>query len=253
MSKINKKISVITVTYNCVDLIEATLLSVLNQKLNLVEHIVIDGCSTDGTINVLEKYRDNLAYFVSEPDSGIYDAMNKGISVAKGEWILFLNAGDIFYETLSLSEFTWSWPAEKEFIFFAYMIEGQFNEITPDLKIKFGMPTSHQAMLVASTVLKKIRFNSCFRVAADYDFFLRRSMINETCGYVDSGILTKVLPGGFSKINLDLMKKEYMKIIYQNFGLKKALIYYICSNKFLFAFLKKLMPTSLFQKLKNTV
>lgn len=90
------KISIITVCYNAIEGIEKTILSVLGQSYSNIEYIVIDGGSTDGTIDVIQKYRGNIAYFVSEQDDGIYDAMNKGVRVATGEWINFLNAGDFF-------------------------------------------------------------------------------------------------------------------------------------------------------------
>ena len=90
------KVSVITVCYNAIRGIEKTIQSVISQSHDDLEYIVIDGGSTDGTIDVIQKYRDKIAYFVSEPDGGIYDAMNKGIKVATGEWINFLNAGDTF-------------------------------------------------------------------------------------------------------------------------------------------------------------
>lgn len=89
-------ISIITVCYNAIGGIEKTILSVLGQSYSNIEYIVIDGASTDGTVDVINKYADKIAYFVSEPDGGIYDAMNKGIRVATGEWINFLNAGDVF-------------------------------------------------------------------------------------------------------------------------------------------------------------
>ena len=73
------KVSIITVCYNAVDLIEDTLKSVLNQTYSDIEYIVIDGGSKDGTIDVIEKYESRIARFISEPDKGIYDAMNKGL------------------------------------------------------------------------------------------------------------------------------------------------------------------------------
>ena len=90
------KISVITVCYNAISGIEKTILSVLGQSYPNIEYIVIDGASTDGTVDVLRKYSEKIAFLISEPDDGIYYAMNKGIRVAKGEWICFLNAGDVF-------------------------------------------------------------------------------------------------------------------------------------------------------------
>ena len=91
------KISIITVCKNAVDSIEDTLLSLYGQTYNNIEHIVIDGASTDGTLEILNKYQDKIAYFVSESDSGIYNAMNKGIKAATGDFLLFLNANDTFY------------------------------------------------------------------------------------------------------------------------------------------------------------
>lgn len=90
------KISVITVCYNAISGIEKTILSVLSQSYPNIEYIVIDGASTDGTVDVIRKYSGKIAFLVSEPDDGIYYAMNKGIRLATGEWICFLNAGDVF-------------------------------------------------------------------------------------------------------------------------------------------------------------
>lgn len=89
-------ITVVTVCYNAVNELEKTMLSVLNQTYDNIEYIVIDGGSKDGTVDIIKKYADRLTYWVSEPDKGIYDAMNKGIQVAKGEWVNFMNAGDWF-------------------------------------------------------------------------------------------------------------------------------------------------------------
>lgn len=93
-SKIEQKICIITVCYNAQKDIEKTVLSVLGQTYPNYEYIVIDGGSTDGTIDIIRRYKNRLACFVSEPDDGIYDAMNKGIMAATGEWINFINAGD---------------------------------------------------------------------------------------------------------------------------------------------------------------
>jgi len=90
------KISIITAVFNAVDTVEETILSVANQTHSDVEHIVVDGASTDGTLGVVDKYRSRLARFVSEPDQGVYDGMNKGLQLATGDVIGFLNADDVY-------------------------------------------------------------------------------------------------------------------------------------------------------------
>ncbi|MDX2476604.1 MAG: glycosyltransferase, partial [Gammaproteobacteria bacterium] len=90
------KISVITVVFNAVETIEDTIKSVIDQDYDDIEHIIIDGGSTDGTLDVVNCYKDHLAKVVSEPDNGIYDAMNKGIALASGNIIGFLNADDLY-------------------------------------------------------------------------------------------------------------------------------------------------------------
>lgn len=101
---IHVKVSVITVVRNAVDKIESTVKSVLSQDYDNVEYIIIDGCSTDGTLGILDRYRDRFAAFISEKDDGIYDALNKGVTMATGEWIGIMNAGDIFASNDVLSK-----------------------------------------------------------------------------------------------------------------------------------------------------
>jgi len=95
-------ISIITATYNCADSIESTMQSVLAQSYPNVEYIIIDGQSTDGTIDIIKRYEKNITVFISEPDKGIYDAMNKGIRASKGIWLNFMNSGDLFYSKDSI-------------------------------------------------------------------------------------------------------------------------------------------------------
>ena len=96
--------SIITVTYNAVDTLERTIRSVISQREH-IEYIIIDGGSTDGTQEIVDVYKSYISYFVSEKDSGIYDAMNKGLKAATGEYVWFLNAGDtIHFDTFSCRE-----------------------------------------------------------------------------------------------------------------------------------------------------
>ena len=100
------KITFITVCYNAIDTLEKTILSIINQTYPNIEYIIIDGASTDGTVDIIKKYEHKLSYWISEPDKGIYDAMNKGLKRATGDYINFMNADDILlhipYEELKL-------------------------------------------------------------------------------------------------------------------------------------------------------
>ena len=92
------KFSIITVTYNAADTIEDTIQSVISQTYHHVEYIIIDGASKDNTLNIVDRYREHITCLVSEPDKGLYDAMNKGMQLATGDYLCFLNAGDSFHE-----------------------------------------------------------------------------------------------------------------------------------------------------------
>ena len=97
------KISIITVVYNDVEHIEETIKSVISQDYQNIEYLVIDGNSTDGTLEICKKYSESISRIVSESDTGIYNAMNKGVKLASGEWLFFLNSGDVFYDEKVIS------------------------------------------------------------------------------------------------------------------------------------------------------
>lgn len=100
----NNKVTVVTVCYNAATVIEETILSVLSQDYQSMEYIVIDGGSTDGTVDIIKKYSDRIAYWVSEPDGGIYYAMNKAVEHATGDYVNFMNAGDTFFDSNVLKD-----------------------------------------------------------------------------------------------------------------------------------------------------
>jgi len=91
------KLSIITIVYNNMHHIERTMLSILYQTYPNIENIIIDGLSTDGTVDIIKKYESRISKFISEKDNGIYDAMNKGLALATGDYVLFMNSGDEIY------------------------------------------------------------------------------------------------------------------------------------------------------------
>jgi glycosyltransferase involved in cell wall biosynthesis len=145
-------ITVVTVVYNNVASIEQTILSVLNQTYPNLEYIIIDGGSTDGTLEVISKYSDRISTLLSEPDQGIYDAMNKGIKIASGEWINFMNSGDQFSNTDTLSKiFAREIPSGIQFIYGDFYMDGGL----PEGKRLFHADYEKGIVLHQSVVYKK--------------------------------------------------------------------------------------------------
>lgn len=246
-------ITVITVTFNCAALVERTIKSVLEQKKHVcgIEYIVIDGGSTDGTAELIGEYKSNLDHFCSEPDLGIYDAMNKGINAANGKWLIFLNAGDIFHPDFSVLKLSFNWPKNAEFIAFPFLIDGQQNFSIPVFPARSGLPSSHQATLILSQVAKKNLFKLEYCVAADFEVYMRRLHLNPNCVYIEQDVITCVQPGGFSLANVDLLNSEYVKIIFLYDGFIAALIWYIRSKPRLLQVVKFFSPTRLFDLLRT--
>ena len=173
---IQPKISVVTVCYNAVNDIEKTILSVINQTYSNVEYLIIDGGSTDGTMDIVNRYKDKIDVIVSEPDKGIYDAMNKGIIRATGEWINFMNAGDCFYKNEVISDIFAKDIVSGSEIIYGYLIHsfpyGKFvRKRLPLADFDKYMPIGHPASFVRSELLKNNPFDCRFKIAADYNFF----------------------------------------------------------------------------------
>lgn len=175
-------ISVITVCYNAASLLEETIQSVLSQDYPNLEYLIIDGASTDGTLDIIKKYTDRIK-FVSEPDKGIYDAMNKGLKLANGEWVNFMNAGDYFANGHVLSDIfgsdgKLSTITDKGKIL---VIGGNTLNVFPDGHIEehhaeqadvipYRLPFSHQASFVRIQP-DTFCFGLDYKYAADYNLF----------------------------------------------------------------------------------
>lgn len=172
------KVSIITVVYNGETVIEETLLSVINQNYSNKEYIIIDGASTDNTRNIINKYHDQIELF-SEPDKGVYDAMNRGIDKATGDWIIFMNAGDKFYSESVITEvMSQSISYEQYSVIygdaeFTLKNIAYINEAAHEVSSNQYMPFSHQASFTRTRILKSIKFDLNYKIAADTAFFLQ--------------------------------------------------------------------------------
>ena len=211
----NPLVTIITVCYNAAALIEETIQSVLSQDYPNLEYLIVDGASTDGTLDIVRKYADRVK-FVSEPDKGIYDAMNKGLKMAKGEWVNFMNAGDTFSDDHVLSDIF-----HGEIPNHVHIIGGHVEKIYPDHKepqwaenpsiTRYTLPYCHQATFMR---IGNWQFDTNFKIAADYkvmyDCFWRygeKSMLS-----VDRVIANYRMEDSTTFDNLRKAKAEYLKI-----------------------------------------
>ena len=207
------KLSIITINYNdCVGL-RKTIESVVNQTYKDFEYIVIDGGSTDGSVDVIREYADTIDYWISESDKGIYNAMNKGIDVAKGEYYNFLNSGDTFCDKNTLdyvSRYISNYDIVCGNTIMPYRQE-------PIKKITFNSLYSgticHQCAFIKGTLMKKYRYDETLKIVADRKFFIQ-ALIFENCSYlaVDVDIVNYDI-SGLSSQNRHLSDYEYSKVL----------------------------------------
>ena len=218
------KISVVTVCYNAIGSIEETMLSVLNQTYSHVEYIVIDGVSTDGTVDVIKKYSDRLAYWVSESDSGIYDAMNKGIRAATGDYIININAGDkLLY--LPIEKLKQCLKNSSIGLCGAIVDEnGAIYYPNTSWRMKYRNQLPHQGLFY-KTMSQRL-YDTRYKILGDYD--LNLSYLKDGFDFELSQIV--VAEHSFDGIsNSKKTNKECYEIINKYFGfvgMVKAYIYY---------------------------
>lgn len=189
------KVSIITVVYNGAQDIENTILSVINQTYDNIEYIIIDGNSNDGTLGIIQKYKNRISKIISEPDNGIYDAMNKGISISTGDWIHFRNCGDYFASTTILSEIfdTKNDYSSIDIIHgnsicwdkFCYFLDEPPIIKNPQTK---GMPVFHPSTFIKSDLHKNLLFDLKYKLAADHDFFVKCCKNNRKFHYIPLNI-----------------------------------------------------------------
>jgi glycosyltransferase involved in cell wall biosynthesis len=215
------KISVVTICYNVASTIEATMLSVLNQTYPNVEYIVIDGGSTDGTLDIIKRYADRLAYWISEPDKGIYDAMNKGIRAATGEWINFMNAGDSFVNSQVIEDcFTHTYYTDNERVLYGnciYKYNWGFRKTKPERLegMKKRMTMCHQSVFLRR--YKDIPFDLRYKLSADYNQLLTLYMDHQKFKYVDCYVALEEMQDG-STYNIFERSKRESRLIQESLG-----------------------------------
>lgn len=207
-------ISIITVAYNCASDIEKTIKSIINQTYTNIEYIIIDGGSTDGTVDIIKKYTDKITFWISEPDNGIYDAMNKGIGRANGKWINFMNAGDSFFNDNVLSDIFEENISDKVSVIYGDTLQcfsyGRFITKAEELPLlKTHMVFCHQSSFVLLSLLKTYLFDTTYKLCADYNLFYKLYRNGYQFYYKPICIAIYDAEEGISSINrLKVLKEE---------------------------------------------
>lgn len=175
------KVSIVTVTFNCKDVVESTLLSVINQSYSDFEYIVVDGGSSDGTTEIIKRYQEWISYCVSEPDYGIFDAMNKALNHVSGDYVIFLNAGDRFVADYILFKVFNGKIYDEDLLYGDVFVQNTlgyklikansiYSQIVSAKDLVFkGQGFCHQSLFTKASLLKNIGFDLRFKLGADYD------------------------------------------------------------------------------------
>lgn len=205
-------ISIITVSYNAVSTIENTILSVINQTYPNIEYIIIDGGSTDGTVDIIKKYQERISFWVSEPDEGIYDAMNKGIAIATGKWINFMNSGDMFYANDTVEKVVKSLRTSIDVLYGDTMLKfswGVFErKALPLCMMEKHLPFSHQSSFIKMDLMKSQLYDLQYRICADYNFFYSSFKAGKIFKYKPLLVSVYEAEEGVSSVNVFALFKE---------------------------------------------
>ena len=235
--------SIITVSYNAKESIEDTINSIVNQTYSNFEYIIVDGGSTDGTLDIIRKYEDKISYWISEPDNGIYDAMNKGLAICKGELINFMNSVDLFYNDHVLVDIYRYCDFKKFHILYGKTVVKETGRvIVPPLKIRkkyFLLDTiCHQSIFFNRSIFMDLgTYSLDYKIIADRDLLLK-SIINEKRFLYVDVVVSLWESLGFSGNNLKLFKNEEKLLVNRNFNTVE--IYFIRINYKFRQFLNKL-------------
>ncbi len=170
------KVSVITIAYNNCNGLRKTIVSVEQQDYPHIEYIIIDGGSKDGSVLLMKEHDSSIAYWCSEPDKGIYHAMNKGVDKMTGEWCIFMNSGDVFHDSQSVrnlvsvkkSSRTGIVYGDAQLVFDPY---GTITKVYGQLQGEQLMGICHQSSLIRSDLMKHYHYDESFKITADVNFF----------------------------------------------------------------------------------
>ena len=228
------KVSIITVVFNGEKTLLKTIQSVYNQTYKNIEYIIVDGSSEDGTLKIIEDNRQYIDNFISEPDKGLYDAMNKGLSLATGSYVWFINSGDEIANPEVLSTIFHKLPLADIYYGNTMIIDNNGEEVgwrrlAPPEQLTWkdfrkGMVISHQSIIVKRSVCKHYDLN--YKFSADFEWVLY-ALYNSKEIVNTHQTLSRYLDGGLTKKNIVAGLKERFKIMVKYFGLPSTIFHHI--------------------------
>lgn len=226
------KISIVTVNYNNGVGLKATIESVVQQTYKNIEFIIVDGGSIDSSLDVIDEYKDRIDIVISEKDSGVYDAMNKGISKSTGKWLNFMNSGDVFHSDSTISNvFNSNIPLRARLI---YGSQFKSKGVTPPFPTKFleygVIHACHQAMFFYN---EGLHYNKSFSIYADYDLVLRIYALNPDSLFYVNEVICEFEGGGISSIATKEKRIDKYKSVYKIYGVRgviRSFLYMLASK-----------------------
>jgi glycosyltransferase involved in cell wall biosynthesis len=219
-------ISVITIVFNNADQIEKTILSVISQTYRNLEYIIIDGGSSDGTLEIIKKYADRITQWISEPDKGLYDAMNKGLNLASGDYVWFINSGDQIYAADTAEKVVSCAGMLPDIFYGGTMIIDAAGKEIGDRRLKppkrlgwksfrKGMLVCHQSLVVRRSVA--VAYDLTYRIASDIDWVIR--VTRKADSIHNTGlVLSRFMEGGLSRTKVIKGLKERFVIMRHYYG-----------------------------------
>lgn len=230
MNNQNPKISVITVCYNAVDSIERTIRSVVCQTYPNFEYIIVDGGSKDGTVDIMSRYADKITKMISEPDCGIYNAMNKGVRLVSGDYCIFMNAGDMFCHDLVLRQVSFFLYTNSDVYVgreLSYKKGKLIDYVYPPQreylrKRLLSSSLSHQSAFIKRTLLIDTPYDENLRLVSDWKFWIQtlwlgdksyEAMDVDVCKFNHEGVTFSNFEKGQSErmqVSLELLGKDFL-------------------------------------------
>lgn len=257
--------TVITVTYNSSPLFEKTILSIINQTYDNIEYIIVDGGSTNGTIDIIEKYSDKIDFWISEPDNGIYDAMNRGVDLSHGDWLLFINSDDALANSSVIEIFakTIINHSDKDLFYGKvavldkdHVIRYMGKRISPKGYWHPSKYICHQGVFFKRELFDRVgKFKTDVPGGiSDYIWLVQYFYFGKDKSFFVDEVVSKFQTGGYSEKNIWKAYKSHLSYANRNFPMMIRLRFYVLLPEYVIKFkLLKLHEDTAFRRFYRSI